>query len=619
MRATLFGPVLYYDLLRTARRARNTVVRTLYALGLLSLFAFMYAEHPALDTATVPARELSRFATNFFYAFLIFQYVLAVLLTPAYVAGAIAEEKERRTLEFIMATDLRSREIVLSKFCSRVANLLMLLFAGLPVLSFIQFFGGVDPMLLWSGFAGTGMTILSIASLSILLSVYLSKARSAINRSFMVVILYIFLYVVFLYLVAMLGGTGIPVMTLTRESLSFYLLSGAFEIYSMGHPIHAVWNFIDFGGLGGSNKLTGLRLASSPLEVLRNFCLFHGILTLLFLSLSIWRLRPVFLRQAFAVVKTLDGKKGKAVRPRRPVGNAPMLWKELHIESGRTTWAARIAYALIVIACLAPMVVIHYKYWISNNNRYVNDLSWSIMEYTTLVGPVIAMIFLLASGSRAANAVGSERDRQTLESLLTTPLRLSEILLAKWLGAWWGTRPILALLALIWGVSLLSGGTTVLALMLNSFVLLIYGSQATTLGLFFGAWTRTTIRATVATAGTLIFLMGTFWFCCGPVVAMMREDHLVSILLGCTPPVVIGTLTTVGGKHSFLRNNQELDFILLGIVLGLGFALLTTLGLWFAALTAFRRQTGRLEKPLAVNRGHRGPAAPSVSGEQPQH
>ena len=33
------------------------------------------------------------------------------MLTPAYVAGAISEEKDRKTLEFLLATDLRNREI----------------------------------------------------------------------------------------------------------------------------------------------------------------------------------------------------------------------------------------------------------------------------------------------------------------------------------------------------------------------------------------------------------------------------------------------------------------------------------------------------------------------------
>ncbi len=61
-------------------------------------------------------RQASFLALKFFEAFMMVQIVAVSILTPAFVAGAIAEEKDRKTLEFLLATDLRNREIVLSKF-----------------------------------------------------------------------------------------------------------------------------------------------------------------------------------------------------------------------------------------------------------------------------------------------------------------------------------------------------------------------------------------------------------------------------------------------------------------------------------------------------------------------
>src|SRR5262249_45248666 len=116
----------------------------------------------------VDRRETAILAETFFSAFMIVQLILVVLLTPAYVAGAIAEEKDRKTLEFMLATDLNNREIVLSKLLSRVANMTLLLLTGLPILSILQFLGGVDSQLMLAGFAGTGLTILGIASVGIL-------------------------------------------------------------------------------------------------------------------------------------------------------------------------------------------------------------------------------------------------------------------------------------------------------------------------------------------------------------------------------------------------------------------------------------------------------------------
>ena len=75
------------------------------------------------------------------------------------VAGSIAEEKDRKTLEFLLATDLRNREIILSKLGARLANLLLFILTGLPILSILQFLGGVDPNLVLAGFAATFLTM----------------------------------------------------------------------------------------------------------------------------------------------------------------------------------------------------------------------------------------------------------------------------------------------------------------------------------------------------------------------------------------------------------------------------------------------------------------------------
>ena len=67
-----------------------------------------------------------------------------LLLTPAYVAPAIAEEKERRTLEYLFTSDLRNREIVLGKLAVRLGHIVLYILAGLPILCLTMRFGGVS-------------------------------------------------------------------------------------------------------------------------------------------------------------------------------------------------------------------------------------------------------------------------------------------------------------------------------------------------------------------------------------------------------------------------------------------------------------------------------------------
>src|SRR5439155_20537601 len=112
--------------------------------------------------ACLCAHELAEFGRCFFFVFIAIQSLTLAWLTPAYTARAIAAEKERQTLDALLATDLRNREIVLSPYVSRLANIIMLILAGLPILAILQFMGGVDPNLVLAGFAAVGLTPISL-------------------------------------------------------------------------------------------------------------------------------------------------------------------------------------------------------------------------------------------------------------------------------------------------------------------------------------------------------------------------------------------------------------------------------------------------------------------------
>src|SRR5437868_1780647 len=208
----LLGPVLFYDVLRNARRGRFILLRWLYALGLLLLLLWVHSmwslERYRTGDAPADYKALARLAEDYFRAFSIVQFVVVALLTPAYVAGAVAEEKERKTLEFLLATDLNDREIVFGKLVSRVGNLALFVLTGLPVLSLMQFFGGIDPGLLMLSFAVTGLTAASLAGLGILNSVLRRRARDAIVLTYLAAAGYLVLTGVTAFLKAVFAHYG---------------------------------------------------------------------------------------------------------------------------------------------------------------------------------------------------------------------------------------------------------------------------------------------------------------------------------------------------------------------------------------------------------------------------
>src|SRR5262249_6707890 len=139
-----------FDLVRTSRRSPIFSLRCLYAGAILVILYLFYASwfgHEMgwpweLDRQIrVPLSRQAQFAHSFFAAFVGVQTAAVLLITPLAVSSAIAEEKEKKTLAFLLATDLRDHEIVLGKLASRLTHLFLFLMTGLPILTLLQFLG----------------------------------------------------------------------------------------------------------------------------------------------------------------------------------------------------------------------------------------------------------------------------------------------------------------------------------------------------------------------------------------------------------------------------------------------------------------------------------------------
>src|SRR4051794_36694525 len=101
--------VFLYDLRRTPRRGRPALIRATYGLALLVALGGIYVSWTGpvrTMAATVDVRPavMARLAEQFTAAFLIVQLVAVFLMTPAYAAGAVAEERQRRTLDDLLVT-----------------------------------------------------------------------------------------------------------------------------------------------------------------------------------------------------------------------------------------------------------------------------------------------------------------------------------------------------------------------------------------------------------------------------------------------------------------------------------------------------------------------------------
>src|SRR5262249_36010280 len=106
---------------------------------------------------------------------------LALLcVIPALVAGVIADEHERKTLHYLLASRLSSAEIVLGKLGARLVHVGPFVALGLPVIALLSLYGGVNPLNVYYVYLGTFVLVLFIAGLSIFISTMARRPREAI-------------------------------------------------------------------------------------------------------------------------------------------------------------------------------------------------------------------------------------------------------------------------------------------------------------------------------------------------------------------------------------------------------------------------------------------------------
>lgn len=592
-RINVFGPVLFYDMVRTSRRSRYFLVRFAYALFLLLVLFWVWAS--TAWTHLTDRQQASSIAMSYFTTFTVVQFIAVLILTPAYVAGSISEEKDRKTLEFLLATDLRNREIVLSKLGSRLSNLFLFLLTGLPILSFLQFLGGVDPDLVLVSFAATGVTAVGVASLSILNSVFYKRPRDSIAMTYLMVIAYYILSTT-------LWGLKFTNHWFFQIPVWFddaYNVGWLVELFGGGNVIISV-TAIGQAGRAGS-------LAQLLPPMLLNYSIFYGIFSAVCVGWSIARLRTLALKQQFGKVEKLRWFQ----RFRPPVGELPVLWKEMNVEGSlRVNWAGWIAVMLLVLLTLGVgLMLVANFFWqfLFDPNGFHNDFAEGMNVWLRLTGTGIACLTLLGVAVRASTTIRSEIDRDTFDALITTPVSSDAILLAKFVGALFSVRLGWVWLGSVLALGVLTGAMHVLALPLFLGAWFIYACFFSMVGLWYSMVAKSMMRATVYTMLTTVALAAGHWLvtlmCCMPVFFFLSlhragdlPEYLVKFQAGMTPPFVLFLFAYPAWDVRFAFGPRDFGEMVGFSLLGLFLWTMACLMMWFVLIAPRFRQMARRDQ-----------------------
>jgi ABC-type transport system involved in multi-copper enzyme maturation permease subunit len=591
----LLGPVFLYDLVRTARSSRSFLLRGIYAAALLVMlflgYSEWFAESPShwMDVFSsenyIPPSQGAYFAEDFFTSFLVVQIGMVFLLTPLYTATAIADEKERRTLDYLLATDLRGREIVFGKLVSRLAHLSLFILTGLPVLGFLQLLGGVDPNLVLVAFAGTALTMLSLASLGILNSAYCHRPRTAIFLTYV-------------------------------QAGAFLLFSYPVPGLQYGNPFKA-WQALQIAASAGD-------LAKTAPTVLRNYAVFHGIIALVCCAWAAARLRvwgcllPSHPPELPTLrVTTRDGtillRRQPPIWPRKkrpPITGHPMLWKELHARS--VLRLGDVGKTLVVLLMIAWIGLSLLSFVACLSLRPIaSSIGEPVNIWVRCVGSAVSTVLLIWIALRAAGAVSSEREHQTLDALLTLPQSDAAILWAKGWGSIYGVRLGWCLLAVVWGLGIIFQGLFPVCVVPLAACWFAHAALVAGIGVWFSLVSRTTLRATIYTILTIAglyvgpFLLGgvsdLFWimFTSNPEPAWVENLRT----FGISAPA---SLAILAARWQDLKGETALE--IRAAIIGTGVTAVMAGAIWSLIWSRFASVTGRMSAhgtPMQRNR-HRG-------------
>jgi ABC-type transport system involved in multi-copper enzyme maturation permease subunit len=408
----LLGPHFYYDVVRLARRGRSNALRIVYIAGLFLGLWLVYRRTPHVEAMRV--NDFAEVAESFAFALFRVQNIAVLILTPAYLGSAIAEEHERRTLELLFTTQLSDREIILGKLFARIIHLIGFVLAGWPILCLIQFWGGIDMLLIAGNLAHTLLLILSVGSFCLLLSTLMRSVTAAVLTAYAILapttICCVGLYHTF-PLVLQDARTSSVRMLSAQDWPDLLFLHGIVAVVCVRLAVMCLRGrtYFDVASLPAS-----LPDASLPREVVEKAAR---------LARPPHNYQPGAV-DAFAVPYTLP-----------PITDHALLWKERYVGGPPLLFSPVVLVPMLPFALTGVALMVFWSVVAAHEND--QDLERSRKLWGDLLRffyYVFLVCYVLGVSFHAAGTVARERQQRTLEPLLLLPIERREILAAKWLA-----------------------------------------------------------------------------------------------------------------------------------------------------------------------------------------
>ena len=376
----LENPVLQRELLVNLRMLRAFVLLFAY-VGLLGVVVYAAWPSQQMLDLTRDQEDAIRLVNLFFLG----QYVLLSLMVPSFAGGAITGEKERRTYEMLLASPMRPAAIVLGKLLASMCHLAVLVFASLPIVMLCLPLGGVSLYEVLATYLAMASSVVTFGMVCLTASSYFTRTIAALVVSYLVILPMALFGVLLYWATADWGIVHVVVLSGVVPGLCLLLCIAMFTT-TTGRLLHPP----DVGAEAKDVIDPEQEQKSAVGMVIRS---------------------DQFPDRLFAPPKRIDLMEDRV---------NPVYDKEMRSELfGQGTLMLRLVIQLSMFLALPLMAVCLYM--IPEGAPYYTGY---VLVFNMLVGPVFA-----------AGTVTSERERQTLELLLTTTVSPWHILWGKLLSS----------------------------------------------------------------------------------------------------------------------------------------------------------------------------------------
>lgn len=487
----MIGPVFARELVTAPRRISFYAVRTVFVAALFALTLTAWQLLIGSQSLENPG-DLAWFGAAAFHILAPLQLAVALPFSALLVASAVALEKDRKTLDLLLLTNMTNAELVLGKLLSGMLSVVVVVAAAWPFFMLITLLGGVSLEQVLRVEAATFVSALAAGSLGSTIALWREKTFQSLAMTVLLIALWLALWEV-----ASAGAAG--------QSWRGRPIEHWAAVFSPWHAIqHAVQPRL-------GETTAAVPLADPVVLFVIVFLLIAAGLNLLAIAkVRTWNPTREVVRSvrrdidnpqnslAMAAPRT-NGSVHSAGGKIRPVWNNPVLWRDICTWAyGKKIVLVRLAYWAVFLICAAAVV----------NGGAADSAVETAFSIPAAARAIIALIIvgLLLLNALAVTSLTNERDSAALDLLLVTDLSPREIVFGKLGGAFYNAKEMIllpmALCTYLWWNGQLS--TEHLVFLVSG--QLVMAAFAAMLGLH-AAISYANSRAAIATSlGTLLFL-----------------------------------------------------------------------------------------------------------------